>query len=308
MTSIQSTQLGEDLLQAILDRNKPQIRELLRKGASVNAITFAGLPIMFCAIMLRREDSIRALLRLGANPNTQAGNCTAVIAAASFKLPATVLALVEHGADVRNGAAVPYAVRSGVINSVLILICAGVDVANGVGDLITLAMHDNCGRRAVAMIRVLAAAGVDIDKVNAEGQTPLSRAVRLTTAERATCVTAALLGLGAQPNRALTATRCTAIMLARYPAVVSILVANGADVNAQDATGLTCLHYAAMAGSCDVLQEMINAGADPGINEPWTVAERYGHAGAAKYLREVAEANQRVTVSRMTNLLLALEM
>jgi ankyrin repeat protein len=127
---------------------------------------------------------------------------------------------------------------------------------------------------ARALIEALLEAGAELDAVSRAGQTPL------------------LLLLGARaaagspsPQRGLT--ELTELMLAR-----------GADPDAQDQRGVGVLHAAAMHGLTDPCRSLLRAGADPALRDTLgrsaaEVALMLGYADLAAEIKRAAGARQR---------------
>ncbi|KAG5176756.1 ankyrin repeat-containing domain protein [Tribonema minus] len=133
--------------------------------------------------------------------------------------------------------------------------------------------------------RLLAAAGADVDQLNSEGQPPLHFTVRFLEEERSAVITAELLRLGANVNAAWAPRGITPLMLAACPTVVDHLLVHGADVSARDRSDMTCLHYSARFGRLNIIKIMLEHGADPNINMPLLIAERYAQSETEAYLK-----------------------
>jgi ankyrin repeat protein len=72
-----------------------------------------------------------------------------------------------------------------------------------------------------------------------------------------------------------------------------LLIAAGADVNANQRHGYTPLHSAAQSGDAELVELFLSAGADPRSvrdsgESPAETAEAAGHVDVARRLREVA--------------------
>ncbi len=126
--------------------------------------------------------------------------------------------------------------------------------------------------RDPAMIEVLAAAGVDIDVRNFDGETPLHHA--WTNPNQAVFRT--LLRLGADPlarderGRIADPTNCAnwnthAFTLLANLAEFEACVQMGEDVNARDSAGYAPLHWAAATNDPPLLTTLLEAGADVNV-------------------------------------------
>jgi uncharacterized membrane protein YfcA len=142
--------------------------------------------------------------------------------------------------------------------------------------------HDE--RAAVEMVERRPAG---LNARNAEGDTPLHRAVE-TGMPR---LVRALLAAGADP-RAQAKAGETALHLAALhvePAFADALLGAGADPRARNADGETPLHWAALSGHIVVAQRLLARGADPAIRTKGGLtareyARREGHAEIARLL------------------------
>ena len=80
-----------------------------------------------------------------------------------------------------------------------------------------------------------------------------------------------------------------------HPESVPLLLAQGADINAADQSGLTALHAAAAMGRTEVVRTLIESGADStqltasGLTA-LAIAEAGGHAEIGDFLRAVTES------------------
>jgi len=151
--------------------------------------------------------------------------------------------------------------------------------------------------------------GADVNAANADGQTALMAIARTGNIESARL----LIARGANVNAKELWRGQTALMWAaaeRLPAMAKELIAHGADVNARSQTntwerdvtaeprrkylplgGWTPLLFAAREGSLDVAKVLVEAGADPNLQDPDLVSPTVtaivnGHYDVAAYLVE----------------------
>jgi ankyrin repeat protein len=167
---------------------------------------------------------------------------------------------------------------------------------------------------SAAMVRRLIAAGADVNAANATNVTPLMAAARSGSVE----TVAALLDRGARADEHETVRGQTALMWAAahgHTAIVRALVAHGADVRARSRArpvlvnrgdynggranaieevgrgGYSALMFAARAGSGEVVEVLLSAGADVNETAPdgtsvLLMASHSGHGRLAKALLE----------------------
>jgi ankyrin repeat protein len=171
---------------------------------------------------------------------------------------AILLASVVRGA---GDSAITKAVKAGDLAAVRKLIAAREDVNAQAGDGATpllWAAH----KSDVEMARILIAAGAKVDVANNYGVTPLLAVSRIGDVEMMDL----LLQAGADPKRAHTEGETPLMGAARTGSVagVRLLLARGADVNAADTfQKQTALMWASAEGHVDVVDALLNAGADP---------------------------------------------
>jgi ankyrin repeat protein len=156
-------------------------------------------------------------------------------------------------------------------------------------------------------VRELLQRGVDVNRVDDNGRTPLMYAAQECAPE----IVELLLAAGADPNGRTesvdtdeddgSAGGTTALMDAadnpfadpeRRAAVISLLVGAGADVNARDSQGRSAVEIAMSAGLGlpDAVESLLAHGADPGLRDAKgrTLLERLGKP-RTKRMRRIAE-------------------
>ncbi|HET9941870.1 MAG TPA: ankyrin repeat domain-containing protein [Terriglobia bacterium] len=153
------------------------------------------------------------------------------------------------------------AAKSGDVAAMRKLITSKVDVNERSGDGSTpllWATHNS----DIEMVKVLIAAGAKADVANNYGVTPLLDASRTGDA----AMIEVLLKAGADPKRTHTEGETPLMAASRSGnvAAVRLLLDRGVDVNATDAfQKQTALMWAAAEGHTDVVDALLNAGADP---------------------------------------------
>ena len=208
--------------------------------------THAGLPVRFW------QESVTESVRTGLKRPWAA------------RLFALVLALAVLGAGGRGNSPVADAAERGDLEVVRTLLRDGADVNTAQSDGRT-ALHWAAIRNDIEIARTLLYAGATVRATTRlGGYTPLHLASRAGSAE----VAGLMLEAGADPN-VFTSTGVTAMHFAAdadAPAVVALLAAHGADVDARDTfSERTPLMFAAVRGAGDALAALLEAGADPSL-------------------------------------------
>ena len=206
---------------------------LLASGGFGTPAAGAADPDLIAAIKAIDAPRVRAALARGADPSeTDPDGTTPLHWAVHSDAPTVVELLLEAGADVE--AANRYGVRP------LMLACTN-------------------GNAQIA--EILLDAGADANTTGSEGETVLMIAARTGSAE----VVRRLLGHGADPNVTETWRGQTALMWAAaegHAIVIPPLLANGADFTIRSATGWNALLFAVREGQINVVQTLLEAGAN----------------------------------------------
>lgn len=240
---------GRTALSAAVEAGRTEaVRFLLNKGAAANARLARGNTALLLATKAGRPALVKLLLAAGANPEARddSGN-NALIYAVSNKSAEMVRLLLAHGADVNatdsDGWSVLDVARAGgneAVRSLLKKAGAKPRIAKTEDRSRTARMlaaqSDQKSRTgllsgAIAqsnhdlLAHLLGEGPVDLAALDAEGYSPLARAVQ-----------------------------------AGDPFAVKLLLRRGAPVQALDAHGYTPVHYAIDGGSVDLLEALLGAG------------------------------------------------
>lgn len=274
------------------------------------------------AIRECREDVIKVLLENGASPNTDP-NCDVsypmhyIISFWKSDVVLILNVLVEHGADIdaedEHGAtAVVRAQMHENFEAMAFLLDNGAKFSYtgpqlGVSSMLHLAVESlRAVDKTLVMIRFLLKHGVDVNFRDADGETPLSWALRPRQhrSSRLSEVIQLLLENGACVNVQDLTGRTPLILtthvlethqgnwikagneIARttwYEAfhdfaseqIARMLCASGADVNTPDAYGWTALHYIVDKGRADIAELMIESNAQVNATTAWEITALY---------------------------------
>jgi ankyrin repeat protein len=223
-----ATDLGvTPLYLACTNRGGAVVERLLDAGAGANAALVNGETVLMNCARTGDARAVRALLAHGADPNVAetAHDQTALMWAAAQKHPEAAAALIAAGADVKaRSRRYTQTVTSEVTQR------AGREALNYTvprGGM--TALHFAARSGDADSIRLLIAAGADVDDALPDGLTPLTLAAH--SGQGAAGV--ALLERGANANAAAIGyTALHAAVLRADPALVRALLAHGADPNA----------------------------------------------------------------------------
>ena len=190
---------------------------------------------------------------------------TALSIAAEYNHPHLIAWLLEDGITVKDWnslgcSALWVAVREDSLDAVRLLLQNGADIHERDGQGYGL-IHGVSFRGNLAMLKLLLSAGAEVNDVSGGGSWPLLDACQQGNA----AAVEFLLQAGADPN--LTSSGETALFAAVSAdslECVRLLVQAGAEVNATDCDGWTCLFH---LRSEQVARFLLELGADPGITD-----------------------------------------
>ena len=168
----------ERLASAVLAADVPQVLAALAAGASPDAMTPGGWPVLVAAAADGDDDAVAALLDGGARVDDRRAGHTALHAAAATDRLDAVAVLLAAGADPRgtdaNGRTpLHLAVIEASPGMVTRLIDAAPDAVGLVDDIGRTPLHDAAVRRDPDVVRLLVSAGADPDARDASGSRPV---------------------------------------------------------------------------------------------------------------------------------------
>ena len=238
------------------------IQKLFARNADPSLQDVTGNTSLHLAVQLKQK-------LISESVKTGASNGSPFLASYHTCSQQTVQSIIGHGADVnainnRGQTALWFACTDGQNNFVKVLLDAGADpnIADKYGDsCLHAAINGQCNTETM---QKMVDQGADVNVINKDGATPLLLACSIAQAESV----ALLLSLGADPNMA-DADGETSILNAieGYCSVQTMqkLIDDGASVNAINNKGLTALLKACAYRQMDVVNVLLEAGADPTI-------------------------------------------
>ena len=279
------------LVQAARDRDLEGVSRLIREGADVDARQPDGATALHWAAYWDDVEMARVLLRAGADARAANDLGATPLWSAAMNGSATMVgALLEAGADpnaplLSGETPVMTAARTGDPEVLELLLDAGGDPdARGTRGQTALMWAVAQGHEAA--LRVLLEHGADVD-------------LRTDTWSQAMAVPPHSDPANQQnvPHGGYTAL----LFAARVGELESarLLIAAGADVDAVDAWGVSAMTLAAHSGFGDIVQELLEAGADPnaagaGFSALHLAVLRRDDATARALLTHGADANARL--------------
>ena len=259
-------------------KNPELLRMLLKAGADPNARSkrLGGATVLIPSAGNGELEMVRILLAAGADPNsTDDTGETALLRAAQKGLVEVTQALLAAGADPntrdKNGTPVVVAAAAEAKEEVVsALLKAGADInasdKDGVTALILATHKDHSG-----MFRTLLAVGADPNAKTKSGANMLG--------------TSSIQGLIGNAAKAGTQAQGMAMLMASLGDIMKIAKSAG-----EDKGETTSLVIAAAAGRGEMVQALLDAGADPNLSlekseGPLGIAVSKGHSEIAAMLR-----------------------
>lgn len=249
--------LNEDLLDAAGNGNLLEVKNLLDKGADVNAkSTKSGGTALFYASVSGHTAVVKTLLEKGANVNAKAvDDVTALIIATSKGYAEIVKILLDGSADVNakttfGMTALKAAAQEGYIDIVKLLISKEVEVNTKDNDGATALMYA-IQKGSPEIAQALLAKGADINIKANNGMTALMIGALYDRAD----IIKELIIKGAHVNEQNNFGFTALIIAAQHGFTESVkaLMANGVDVNLKTNKGKTALMLAKEEGHTQIV-------------------------------------------------------
>jgi ankyrin repeat protein len=259
-----------ELLDALQSGDGVRIRQLVDRGAPVNAVDEFGASALMYAALYCDAPVVRLLLDKGADPNrADRSGATALMWSVSDE--AKVRYLLARGAKVNTSSPrtgrTPLLIaagRPGGVSSVKLLLRKGADPMvrdkQGNSALLRATYSGN-----IQNLRVLIRRGIDVNAPGDFGLTPLLEAAIQGNRQ----MVEMLLDKGADPRThdqdGFTA--LTSALSFRNPSVFRLLIRKGSDPRARSNTGVDLLMAAAASDSTgiEIIQDLQNLHVDPRI-------------------------------------------
>ena len=256
---------------AISANSKELLEAVIDNGADVNATNKKNETALMMACEKGNADAINVLLAARSDPNIAHDGFSCLHTAVYRDCSKVVLqALIGHGVDVNatdknNVTALMVACERGNIDAVSELMYAGADptIKDGLGATwIHHAVGEGCSKK---FLQAIIDHGADVNATNKKNVTALMTACRVGN----TCAVNILRNAGADPNSADVYGRTWIhhAILANSKEMLQAVIDKGADLNATNKKNVTALMIACQRGNIDAVSELMNAGADPNIED-----------------------------------------
>ncbi len=246
-------QLAASLHEAVKDRGIEQVRQLLAKGANVNARDGIGRAPLHSAVSYRNLDIVRLLVDHGAKLDAKdQDGWTALRYAAALGKRDLVEFLIGKGVDLP---ALHVAACAGDLTRVRALVEQGATV-HAKDELGWTPLYWATCLRRIEVAKLLVANGANVQVVANDGTTPLLRAVQAGDREMVDLILSKGADVNAKDKRGRTMQHDAAAY--GHQEVAELLIAKGADVNARDNNGSTPMD-SALANDRVALAKMLAA-------------------------------------------------
>jgi ankyrin repeat protein/L-ascorbate metabolism protein UlaG (beta-lactamase superfamily) len=283
---------------AVYFGNEAVVDYVLRHGVSLHVKDQRGLTPVWFSVSGGRPAMLKKLIALGADlkVQNQAGD-NLLFRAVNSGNTETIGVLLDNGftLDMKTswgGTPLIYAARAGQVEVLKFLVSRGADLEAVNGDFTLL--HDAVFSGRPEAVEYLLDQGLDIEACGAELGTPLLLALDFGSLPSA----AALIRRGADIN----AVDKNGISVCRFAVMkgandlLPLILEKKPDLAAAEPrTGKTVLHEAALRGYSAIVSDLLAAGADKNAKDkaghtPVSYALKYGNAAVAEVLRKAGAA------------------
>lgn len=255
------------LLDAVWNGNAPLVELLIAKGADVNAVHLeAGSTALEYAVLISRADLVSRLLAAHADLHHKHRSGQSIVHIAAGRGNAPVLELLAaagadvHATDANANSPLDEAVAHNRLEAVRFLIGKGLSASKRSEVDGRGPLHEACVKGYADLIPVLVSAGADPEAGDHSGQSPLD----LALAYKNVSAVKMLLDSGNGDVRRTLQSAGKAMESATMRGqveIVRLLLASGLDVNRATPNGTTYLHDAALKGQARVAVALLDAGA-----------------------------------------------
>ena len=248
------------------------LQEIISHKVYLDAQNIDGETALWLACFYGKHDSVKILLEAGSNPNiSSTDKHTSLHAAVKGCCSKSIIsAILDHGADenatnkYHNETSLLLACVRGNTNAINVLLNVGADpnIADAYGDTcLHYAASRDCSKE---VLQAIISHDGDVNATNANNVTVLMKAC----AERNKDVINVFLNAGADPSVADAAGDTWfhyAAQNHRHPEVLQAIISHGVDLNATNKKNVTALMKGCKKGNKEVINVLLNAGADPNI-------------------------------------------
>lgn len=268
------------------------VKALIAAGVDVQAANHRGRTALYYAADGGYTEAIRTLIAAGADVNARDEEGETPLMVAAVHRDAEAVQVLMRAALHRDAEAGQALMRAALhyadAEAVKLLIAAGAEVnarnESGRTPLLLAAAYGNA-----EAVKVLSAAGAEVNARDKDGETALKKALKNERWE----TVLALLKAGAEVNEAGIGGQMLKMIQAAErgepEAAKALILAMGKDVNAMDDKLLTPLMFAARLGQAEAVKLLIAAGADvnkgdgPDVS-PLNLAAEGGHVAVLRLL------------------------
>lgn len=254
--------LREELMHAVYENDIKKVRRLIKQGVDVNAADILDRSALIRAIKKGYTDIAELLIAAGADVNTKNSDGYTILMLAIFKeQPELVRLIIQAGADIdehreNHNTALMYAVSKGNREMVKMLLNAGAEVnSTGFHDTTALILAIEYGHKYI--IKLLIQNGADVDIMDDGGKRPIEYAREKNYQDIVDLLQKAEAKDDAEQRKEL----LNAVSRGEVDKVKQY-IDQGADINARDEYGRSCLIIASMKNYKEMVIILIQAGCE----------------------------------------------